>query len=60
MVEHTRVLVLGTVVAAAVLGNAANGQQATIESLPLAAAYGNGVHGFFSGTMTGPTPTSPW
>lgn len=50
MAKHTRVLVLGAIVAAAIVGGeTSRGQQATIESLPLAAAYGNGVHGFFSG-----------
>ena len=40
----------GAVVFGSTLGGAsASGQQPTLESLPLAAAYGSGVHGFFSG-----------
>lgn len=39
----------GVLVVGAAFGGAARGQQLTIESLPLAAAYGSGVHGFFSG-----------
>lgn len=39
-----------TLLGGAVFGTVtASGQQVTIESLPLANAYGNGVHGFFAG-----------
>jgi tetratricopeptide (TPR) repeat protein len=42
--------VTGGLMAVAALGpSGVRGQQLTIESLPLASAYGNGVHGFFSG-----------
>jgi tetratricopeptide (TPR) repeat protein len=39
----------GALVAVVSDGVAARAQQLTIESLPLAAAYGNGVHGYFAG-----------
>ncbi|GDX97058.1 hypothetical protein LBMAG47_27230 [Planctomycetia bacterium] len=42
--------VTGTLLSGAALGAVtASGQQLTIDSLPLANAYGNGVHGFFAG-----------